>query len=122
MNALNIRKFFPYTPEVLLLTGAVVCLVGEWLATSHVNGLMVVGVLSVVALLIWKSKYLALSMAILLGVVSICFLFAVLSEFHEFPVDHPERWQMLLAGGVIFGSLLVVSVILPRKYFSSNEN
>jgi len=118
MNALNIRKIFPYTPEVLLLMGAVVCLVGEWLATSHVNGLMVVGMLLVVTLLISKSKYLALSIAILLGVVSVFFLLALLSEFHEFPVDNPERWQVLLGGGAIFGSLLVVSVIMPRKYFS----
>lgn len=117
MEAGKIRKFLPYTPEILLLMSALVCFMGEWLATSNINGIMVSGILLIVALLIWRNKYFALSIAVLLAVASIFFLLALLSEFHEFPVENPGRWQMLLAGTAIFGSLLALSLIMPRKYF-----
>jgi len=81
--------------------------------------MMAFGILAITVLLIWKNKYLALSIAILLGGASAYFLLALLSEFHEFPAENQERWQMLLIGIAIFGSLLAASLIMPKKYFAS---
>lgn len=117
MKADKIKKVLPYIPEILLLVAAMVCFVGEWIGASSFNGIMIFGILTIAILLIWKNKYLALSIAILLGGASVYFLLALLSEFHEFPVENQERWQMLLVGCTIFGSLLVASLIMPRKYF-----
>jgi len=121
MNASKIRKVLPYTLEILLLGTAVVCFIGEWIGASSFtsfSGMMVFGILVIAILLIWKNKYLALSIAILLGGASAYFLLALLSEFHEFPAENQERWQMLLIGIAIFGSLLAASLIMPKKYFA----
>jgi len=120
MKASKIRKVFPYTLEILLLMAAVVCFIGEWIGASSFNGIIAFCILAIAILLIWKNKYLALSIAVLLGGASAFFLLALLSEFHEFPVENQERWQMLLIGSAIFGSLLVASLIMPRKYFVNN--
>lgn len=120
MKAGKIKKSLPFIPEILLLVVAIVCLLGEWIGASSFNGMIAFGILTIAILLIWKNKYLALSIAILLGGASVFFLLALLSEFSEFPAGNQERWQMLLIGGAIFGSLLVASLIMPRKYFVNN--
>ena len=116
MKAGIIKRTLPYTPEILLLIAGIVCFLAELIATSSINGLLFLGVLAVVALLVWKNKFLALSLAVLLGGVSVFFLLALLSEFSEFPPGSQEGWQMLLVGCAIFGSLLAVSLLMPRKY------
>lgn len=121
MKADKVRKVLSYIPEILLIVAAIICFLGEWIGTSSFtsfSGIMAFGILVFIALLIWKNKYLALSIAILLGGASVYFLLALLSEFHEFPVENQERWQMLLVGCAIFGSLLVASLIMPKKYFA----
>lgn len=118
MKAGKVRKVLPYIPEILLLVAAMVCFLGEWIGASSFNGIIAFGILTIALLLIWKNKYLALSIAILLGGASVYFLLALLSEFNEFPAGNQERWQLLLIGGAIFGSLLVASLIMPKKYFA----
>jgi len=119
MKTNKIRKVLPYTLEILLLGTAVVCFIGEWIGASSFSLMMAFGILAITVLLIWKNKYLALSIAILLGGASAYFLLALLSEFHEFPAENQERWQMLLIGIAIFSSLLAALLIMPKKYFAS---
>jgi len=118
MKVGKIKKTLPFIPEILLLVAAIVCLLGEWIEASSFNGIMAFGILTIAVLLIWKNKYLALTIAVLLGGASVYFLLALLSEFGEFPAGNQERWQMLLIGSTIFGSLLVAALIMPRKYFA----
>ncbi|WP_353129920.1 hypothetical protein [Parapedobacter pyrenivorans] len=113
-----VKRALPYTPEILLLIAGIVCFLGELISASSINGFLFIGVLAILALLIWKNKFLALSIAVLLGGASVFFLLALLSEFSEFPTGSPEGWQMLFVGGAIFGSLLAVSFIMPKKYLS----
>ena len=120
MNQLNNRNFrvgIRYAPEFLLLIGGMFCLVGEWLETSSVNGVMGFGILVIVALLLCKNKYLALTISAILGLVSVFLMLATFAEYSEFPSGSSEGWQLLLVGMLIFGSLLVVSLIMPKKYF-----
>ena len=114
----NIRKGLLYAPELLLLIGGLVCLVGEWLGASSVNGVMIFGILAVVTLLIWKNKYLALAIAMVLGAVSVFFMLAVFAEYREFPSESRDGWYVLLMSMLLFGSLFAISLIMPKKYFS----
>jgi hypothetical protein len=72
-------------------------------------------------LIIWKNKYFALSLSIILALVSLYMLLAVFSEYKEFPSGDRSGLQLLLVGGLIFISLLAVSIFLPRKYFTINK-
>lgn len=118
LNEVSFRNGKRYAPEFLLLMGAVVCLVGEWWAASSINGVMVFGILAIVMLLLWKNKYLALAIAVILGAVSVFFMLAVFAEYSKFPSSSSDGWQLLLTGILIFGSLFAISLIMPKKYFS----
>lgn len=78
---------------------------------------MVFAILSVLTLMLWKNKYLALVIAIVLGAVSLFFMLAVFAEYSEFPSGNKDGWQLLLTGTLLFGSLFAISLIMPRKYF-----
>jgi len=115
-----LKNALRYIPEVLLLIGGIFCLSNELagnIPISLISGLILFGVLAVFTLLIWKNKYYALVISIILSCISIFFLLAVLSEFSEFPSGSKEGAQMLLFGGLLFGGLFAISVIMPIKYF-----
>lgn len=116
LTKFNVRNGIAYVPEFLLLIGGLFCLVGEWLGAATINGIMVFGVLAIVTLLLWQNRYLALAIAVILGAVSVFFTLAIFAEYSEFPPGSSDAWQ-LLAGMLIFGSLLGISLIMPRKYF-----
>jgi len=118
----NLKKVLKCIPEILLLIGGFSCLLSELIWTSSIslnflNGLIVLGIIAILSLLIWKNKYIALYMSMLLGFVSFYFILALLSEFSEFPVGSQEGIKMLLIGGLICGGLLAISIIMPIKYF-----
>jgi hypothetical protein len=76
--------------------------------------------LLLVALLIWKNRYLALFITAVFA-LGIGYMFlALLSEFHEFPAGDPGAAQMLATGGAIFLSAAILVIIMPIKYFSTN--
>jgi hypothetical protein len=120
MEKKNLKNGLRYIPEVLLLIGGIFCLSGELASNipiSLISGLILFGVLAVFTLLIWKNKYYALTISIILSCISIFFLLALLSEFSEFPSGSKDGAQMLLFGGLLFGGLFAISVIMPIKYF-----
>ncbi len=116
LNKFNVRDAITYLPEFLLLVGGLFCLVGEWLGAATVNGIMVFGILAVVTLLLWRNKYLALAIAIILGIISVFLMLAIFAEYSEFPPGSSDAWR-LLVGMLIFGPLFVIALIMPRKYF-----
>ena len=117
----NVRKALAYIPEVLLLIGGVFYLLADLIygsPTPFISGLIIFGMVAIIALLLWRNKYFALSISVVLGCISVFFMLAVVSEFGEFPVGDWEGIQMLLIGTLIFGGLLTVSLLMPGKYFS----
>ena len=121
MKKENFKKGLKIIPELLLLIGGITCLFFELTKASPTSlatiGSLVISILIVLALLIWKNKYLALSISIILGCASFYFILALLSEYSEFPIGSKDGLQMLLIGGLIFGPLLLISTIMPAKYF-----
>ena len=121
MKKVNLKEGLPYMPEIILLAGAFVYFFSDLIITSSVNYLMVFGILLILTLLRWKSKFLSLGLSIILGLVSFYFQLALLSEFGEFPTGSLEGRKMLLIGSFIFISLMAISVVMPVKYFRKNE-
>ena len=116
----SLKKGLKYIPEILLLTfGAYTLLFDLIYASSFsvINGIIIFGMITILALLIWKNKYLAFYISMILGFISFYFILALLSEFSEFPAGSKDGRFMLLIGGLIFGGLLVISIIMPVKYF-----
>jgi hypothetical protein len=116
MGKFDFKKLW-YLPEILLLLGAGVCFFEELFRVSVVNYFMIVCIAILSILLIWKNRWLAYSIAILLGLVSFYFLFACISEYKEFPAGDSDGTRLMLIGGLIFGSLIVISFLMLIKYF-----
>jgi len=53
----------------------------------------------------------------LLIVGSLFFLFAVISEFRDFPVINVEAYRLLVVGLTVFLVNLVMAFIMLKKYF-----
>ena len=121
MKKVNLKEVLPYMPEIILLGGAIAYFLSDLIITSSVNNLMAVTILLILTILRWKSKFLCLCLSIILGLVSFYLQLALLSEFGEFPTGSLEGRKMLLIGSLIFISLIVVSVLMPLKYFRKNE-
>jgi Na+/H+-dicarboxylate symporter len=68
-------------------------------------------------LLIWKNKFLAFFISVVLGIVSFFFLLACFSEYSEFSAEDPAGTTLLLVGCSIFIPLIVISIVMPIKYF-----
>lgn len=118
MKSSNLKKIWRYLPEILLFMAIGISFLGELLEASRINYFMIVCGLILSTLIIWKNKYFALSLSIILGLVSLYMLLAVFSEYKEFPSGDRNGLKLLLVGGLLFTSLLAISILLPRKYFT----
>jgi len=120
MGKVSLKKGLKYIPEILLLAFGVYTLLFDLIYSSSfslINGIIIFGMITILTLLIWKNKYLAFYTSMILGFVSFYFLLALLSEFSEFPAGSKDGRFMLLIGSLIFGGLLIISIIMPIKYF-----
>lgn len=117
----KLKKILPFTPEIILLICSLLWII-DILAGNQINFVMPIISILLAALLIWKNKFLALTLSILLGIGSCYMLLALISEFREFPIGNPEGNILLLTGSLIFIFLLVMAIFMPIKYFQKNKN
>lgn len=108
----TLKKILPFAPEIILLIGSLLWII-DILAGNQLNFVMPIISILLAVLLIWKNKYLALALSILLGIGSCYMLLALISEFREFPIGDSEGYTLLLTGSLIFIPLLA----MPIKYF-----
>jgi hypothetical protein len=121
MKSLKLKGMLPYLPEALLFTAITISFLGELIETSSANFFMIGCGAILWILVIWKNRYFALCLAVILGLVSCYMLFAVFSEYKKFPSGDTDGLTLLFIGGLIFTSLLVISFFLPKKYFDINK-
>ena len=121
MKSLRLRNSLSYLPEVLLAVAIGVSFCVELIATSNVNYFMIFCGLILTILVVWKNKFFALIISLFLGFISLYMMFAVFSEYMESPPRDRNGLELLVVGEVIFGSLLVISFLLPKKYFAFNK-
>lgn len=121
MKSFNKEKIIPYLPEILLGTAIGISFIGELIETSNVNYFVFFCGLILSTLIIWKNKFFALTISIVLGVLSLYMMFAVFSEYREFPPGDRGGLELLVVGEVIFLSLLLISILLPGKYLKVNK-
>lgn len=118
MKSSQPKKLLIFLPEILLFTLVAVCFFWELFETGRVNYLMITCAAVLTVLVISKNKYLAAGLSVILGLFSFYFLFAVIYEFGEFANGLRDGLQLLLVGTALFGSLFVIAIFLPRKYFA----
>lgn len=90
--------------------------------TSNANYFLILCGLVLSILVVWKNKFFALGISTILGLVSFYMIFAVLSEYKEFPPGSISGLVLLFVGESIFVTLFVISIFLPIKYFTMNKN
>ena len=121
MKKMNLIKGIQYIPEVFIVLVAIYWFLDGLLATSYINYLMLAVILFMSLLVILKNKTMALFASLLIGIGSIYMIFAVLSEYSEFPRGDANGLK-LLTGAIIFLSSLLISILLPIKYFKRKQS
>ena len=121
MKKMNLIKGIQYVPEVFIVLVAMYWFLDGLLATSYINYLMLAVILFMSLLVILKNKTMALFASLLIGIGSIYMIFAVLSEYSEFPRGDANGLK-LLTGAIIFLSSLLISILLPIKYFKRKQS
>lgn len=122
MKKMNLIKGIQYIPEVFIVLMAIYWFLDGLLATSNINYLMLAVILFMSLLVILKNKTMALFASLLIGVGSLYMIFAVLSEYSEFPRGDANGFKLLLTGAIIFLSTLLISILLPIKYFKRKQS
>ncbi|MDR1880929.1 MAG: hypothetical protein LBQ78_08350 [Tannerellaceae bacterium] len=116
MQQMSFKKVLSYLPEVSLMLMAGWWFLDNLLGASTVNYIMIAIIGLLLTLIVWRNKILAVALSILLGAGSLFMILAVLSEYGEFPTGDPEGRKLLLIGVLIFVTLTVMALVLPRKY------
>ena len=122
MKKMNLIKGIQYIPEVFIVLMAIYWFLDGLLATSNINYLMLAVILFMSLLVILKNKTMALFASLLIGIGSLYMIFAVLSEYSEFPRGDANGLKLLLTGATIFLSTLLISILLPIKYFKRKQS
>ena len=122
MKKMNLIKGIQYIPEVFIVLVAIYWFLDGLLATSYINYLMLAVILFMSLLVILKNKTMALFASLLIGIGSLYMIFAVLSECSEFPRGDANGLKLLLTGAIIFLSTLLISILLPIKYFKRKQS
>jgi len=122
MKKMNLIKGIHYIPEVFIVLVAIYWFLDGLLATSYINYPMLAVILFMSFLVILKNKAMALFASLLIGIGSLYMIFAVLSEYSEFPRGDANGFKLLLTGAIIFLSTLLVSILLPIKYFKRKQS
>ena len=122
MKKMNLIKGIQYIPEVFIVLVAIYWFLDGLLATSNINYLMLAVILFMSLLVILKNKTMALFASLLISLGSIYMIFAVLSEYSEFPRGDANGLKLLLTGAIIFLSTLLISILLPIKYFKRKQS
>jgi hypothetical protein len=121
MKYYSSKNLWAYLPEIFLLLSIGFVLIMDWIKTSSVNYFMICFGVILLILIMSKNKYLAIGLAIILGSLSCYMLFALLSEYNEFPSGDNHGTILLATGSLIFCSLLAISILLPLKYFKRGK-
>ena len=122
MKKMNLIKGIQYIPEVFIVLVAMYWFLDGLLATSYINYPMLAVILFMSLLVILKNKTMALFASLLISLGSIYMIFAVLSEYSEFPRGDANGLKLLLTGAIIFLSTLLISILLPIKYFKRKQS
>jgi len=70
--------------------------------------------------ILWKKFWLAWLLSIPLGFTSFYFLLAVLSDALKLIRINDDRWESFIYAFLIFGSLFLLSAIMPIKYYRNS--
>jgi asparagine N-glycosylation enzyme membrane subunit Stt3 len=115
------KKALTILPELLLLGLSTYWFLENWFGNKYFNSFALVVMLVLIFQIFFQNRYIAFTLAALIAVFSIYMVFAVISEFHDFPSVTSEALQ-LLSVGLFFcfmlfsSSFFLVYKFLPRLF------
>jgi len=116
MDTNKVRKLY-YIPEVIILIVAIYWFLDGLLGSSYINYFMLGIIAFILGLIILRNRFMALTISVIIGLGSIYMMLAVLSEYNKFSTGNTEGLKLLLIGSSAFIVTLIMSIILPVKYF-----
>lgn len=122
MNLTPIKKLASYLPELSIITVAILWFFNNLMGTkSNINYFMIAIIALILILMLWRNKVYAIIISIVLGWASFYMVFAVISEYREFPSGHPDGIQLLVVGLLIFLGLAITAGFMPMKYMNQKK-
>ena len=118
MNTIKLKTAIKYSPEVIFL----LFFIGASIGGNKFSYLGIVPSIVLLILIIWKNRFLALTLSILFGLGSLWMLLAAASEYKEFPQGDPAGIRLLLTGSLLSLFALTMSIAMPFKYFLKNKS
>ncbi len=118
------RFLFAYFPEILILSTCTFFLTADLLyspSPTFLTGILAFCLISLFLLLRWKNRFLAVFLAISIGIAGVFFELALWAEYREFPKNDPAGTKLLLTGTFLFGGFFILAWLLPRKYFRKEQ-
>lgn len=114
------KNIYLYFPELLLLSISMFYCLYSIFNGENMHSFTVVSSILLISLLIWRNKYFALILSILLVLGCLCMLWSVIEGFGNFPDIMKERIRFLLISCTGFITIGVFAVIMPFKYWRKN--
>ncbi|WP_289056055.1 hypothetical protein [Carboxylicivirga marina] len=109
----NLKRIALVLPEYLLIAAVIF----YWLSAGLMFNPIAIGLIIGLTLqIIFKNRIVGIIIPSLLILTSFYMLFAVMSEFKEFPTFNSEAKKLLFVGLSYFISTMIVSAIMIFKY------
>lgn len=122
MNLTQFKKIASYLPELSIITVASLWFLDNLIGTrSNINYFMIAIIALILILMLWRNKIYAIIISIVLGWTSFYMVFAVISEFREYPSGDPDGIKLLVIGLLVFLGLCVTAGFMPMKYMKQNK-
>lgn len=114
-----IKKIKSLIPELFLIAG--VCY--YWSLTAlTLNWLAILLLGALLFLIFTKNKIVGITFGALIILVNVYLIFALLSEFHEFPEFNKKAQELLLFGSLFIGLNIFFAGWLIMKYSKKSVN
>jgi hypothetical protein len=110
----KLQHLFYKLPEFYLI---IFILLAGYKPLFYIAPFAIIGVALVLLQCITRDRISGLIHTGLLIVGSLLFLFAVISEFRDFPVLNAEAYRLLVVGSTVFLVNLIMAFMMFKKYF-----
>ena len=122
MNFTFLKKIASYLPEIAIITAALYWFTDNLFhEESHINYIMLSIIAMILTLVLWRNKIYAIMISIIIAWANLYMVFAVVSEYMEYPSGDPEGFKLLTVGMLIFFSLGAIAGFMPWKYFKNSK-
>ena len=115
----KVKAIILQCPEYILILSVVF----YWVSAAIIINPVAIVLLGLLILqIIFQNKFIGITIAIFLILISLYMLAALMSEFSEFPTFNSEAKTFLFVGLTYFISTIMVAGLMIYKYVSANSS